>query len=50
MIRRRQQFFRKAMLTAHGVRCCVTGINLPRLLVAGHTKPWGNIPEPASIS
>lgn len=43
-IRRGQQFFRQAVLNAYGVRCCITGINVPRLLVASHIKPWGKFP------
>jgi len=39
-IRRGQQFFRQAILNAYGVRCCITGISVPRLLVASHIKPW----------
>jgi putative restriction endonuclease len=26
------------------VRCCISGINVPRLLVASHIKPWGKFP------
>jgi hypothetical protein len=39
-VRRGQQFFRQSVLTAYGVRCCVTGISVPDLLVASHIKPW----------
>jgi len=42
--RRGQQFFRQAVLTAYDVRCCVTGIPIPRLLVASHIKPWRDFP------
>jgi putative restriction endonuclease len=44
-IRRGQQFFRQAVLNAYGVRCCITDINVPRLLVASHIKPWSRFPE-----
>jgi putative restriction endonuclease len=44
-VRRGQQFFRQAILNAYGVRCCVSGINVPRLLVASHIKPWSDFPE-----
>jgi putative restriction endonuclease len=44
-VRRGQQFFRQAILTAYGVRCCISGINIPRLLVASHIKPWGMFPS-----
>jgi putative restriction endonuclease len=44
-IRRGQQFFRQSILSAYGVRCCVSGLNVPRLLVASHIKPWKDFPE-----
>lgn len=44
-VRRGQQFFRQAVLTAYDVRCCISGINVPRLLVASHIKPWGKFPS-----
>jgi putative restriction endonuclease len=44
-IRRGQQFFRQAVLTAYDLRCCISGINVPRLLVASHIKPWGQFPD-----
>jgi len=43
-VRRGQQFFRQSVLTAYAVRCCISGINVPRLLVASHIKPWGKFP------
>ena len=43
-VRRGQQFFRQAVLTAYDVRCCISSINVPRLLVASHIKPWGKFP------
>jgi len=43
-VRRGQQFFRQSVLTAYDVRCCISGINVPRLLVASHIKPWGKFP------
>jgi putative restriction endonuclease len=42
--RRGQQFFRQSILNAYGVRCCITGIAIPRLLVASHIKPWRDFP------
>lgn len=42
--RRGQQFFRQAVLTAYDIRCCISGINIPELLVASHIKPWGKFP------
>jgi predicted restriction endonuclease len=44
-VRRGQQFFRQSILTAYSVRCCVSGINVPRLLVASHIKPWRDFPK-----
>lgn len=43
-VRRGQQFFRQAVLNAYNIRCCISGINVPRLLVASHIKPWGKFP------
>lgn len=44
-VRRGQQFFRQSVLTAYGVSCCITGIKIPRLLVASHIRPWGDFPN-----
>lgn len=44
-VRRGQQFFRQTVLTSYGVSCCISGINVPRLLVASHIKPWRNFPK-----
>lgn len=44
-VRRGQQFFRQAILNAYGVKCCISGINIPRLLVASHIKPWSDFPD-----
>jgi len=44
-VRRGQQFFRQAILSAYGVSCCISGINVPRLLVASHIKPWRDFPN-----
>lgn len=35
-----QSFFRRAVLSAYNYSCCITGINKPQLLIAGHIKPW----------
>jgi hypothetical protein len=43
--RRGQQFFRQSFLNAYDVRCCITGIQVPRLLRASHIKPWTPFPE-----
>lgn len=39
-VRVNQSFFRQAVLAAYDGRCCVTGLNLPELLVASHIVPW----------
>ena len=44
-VRRGQQFFRQTVVNADGVRCCISGINVPRLLVASHIKPWRDFPN-----
>lgn len=43
--RNQQSFFRRAVLTAYHSKCCLTGINIPTLLIASHIKPW-NISSP----
>lgn len=35
-----QAFFRSAVLTAYGNRCCITGLAVPELLIASHIVPW----------
>ncbi len=49
-VRRGQQFFRQAVLTAYDVRCCISGINVPRLLIASHIKPWRNCSDGDRVS
>ncbi len=44
-VRRGQQFFRQSILSAYGLRCCISGINVPQLLVASHIKPWSDFPN-----
>ena len=44
-VRRGQQFFRQSILSAYGIRCCISGISIPRLLVASHIKPWRDFPN-----
>ena len=38
--RRGQQFFRKGILANCEHKCCITGIDIPELIVASHIKPW----------
>ncbi|MFQ5443388.1 MAG: HNH endonuclease, partial [Nitrospinales bacterium] len=35
-----QNFFRRSVLSAYNYRCCITGLDIPRLLVASHIVPW----------
>lgn len=35
-----QSFFRQTILASYDNKCCITGISLPELLVAGHIIPW----------
>lgn len=35
-----QSFFRNSVLAAYNNTCCITGIRLPELLIAGHIRPW----------
>lgn len=39
-VRTNQNFFRQSVLAAYNNRCCITGIDIPELLVASHIKPW----------
>ena len=44
-VRRGQQFFRQSILNAYDIKCCITGIAVPRLLVASHIRPWSAFPD-----
>lgn len=35
-----KSFFRKTILASYDNHCCITGISIPELLVAGHIVPW----------
>lgn len=35
-----QMIFRKAVLTAYDQKCCISGLDIPTLLVASHIVPW----------
>lgn len=35
-----QIFFRRSVLSAYNFRCCISGLSIPRLLVASHIIPW----------
>lgn len=38
--RRNQSFFRNTLLASYESTCCITGLQQPELLIAGHIKPW----------
>ena len=35
-----QDFFRAAVLSAYSGQCCISGLSMPKLLVASHIVPW----------
>jgi len=35
-----QSFFRRTVLSSYNNRCCITGIDIPQLLIASHIVPW----------
>lgn len=35
-----QDFFRSTILSSYYSKCCITGLDLPELLVASHIVPW----------
>jgi putative restriction endonuclease len=37
-----QNFFRSMILAAYNDTCCITGIQIPDLIIAGHIKPWSH--------
>jgi len=39
-VRVNQSFFRKSVLLSYQNKCCITGLNIPELLVASHIIPW----------
>lgn len=41
-VRVNQIFFRQSVLSIYGGRCCITGLDMPSLLVASHIVPWRN--------
>ncbi len=38
--RTNQAFFRQAVLSSYSFKCCLTGIDIPELLIASHIIPW----------
>lgn len=39
-VRVNQGFFRATVLSSYNMKCCITGIDIPELLVASHIVPW----------
>jgi putative restriction endonuclease len=37
-----QAFLRKTILASYDFRCCITGIQIPELLIASHIVPWSD--------
>lgn len=35
-----QSFFRSSVLSSYNQKCCITGLNIPDLLIASHIIPW----------
>ncbi len=35
-----QAFFRQSVISAYDGRCCITGLSIPKLLIASHIIPW----------
>jgi predicted restriction endonuclease len=44
-VRRGQEFFRQSVLSAYGLACCISGVNVPELLIASHIRPWRDFPN-----
>jgi len=43
-VRINQVRFRRWVLASYGGRCCITGLQEPRLLIASHIVPWAESP------
>lgn len=39
-VRIRQSFFRRAVLSNYDSKCCISGLDVPELLIASHIVPW----------
>jgi predicted restriction endonuclease len=44
-VRLAQSFFRQTVLSSYLSRCCISGIPIPQLLIAGHIMPWADFPD-----
>lgn len=40
-VRVNQNFFRAMVIASYNNKCCITGLSVKELLVAGHISPWG---------
>lgn len=40
-----QSFFRSTVLSSYNLKCCITGLAIPDLLVASHILPWAKNKE-----
>jgi len=40
-VRVNQSFFRCSILAPYNNTCCITGLQQPEFLIAGHIRPWG---------
>ena len=38
----KQDFFRRAVLSGYGYKCCISGVSDRRLLIASHIVPWSD--------
>ena len=45
LVRVKQNFFRRAVLSSYEGRCCMSGVSDTRLLVASHIVPWSADPS-----
>lgn len=39
-VRIRQSFFRRSVLSNYDSKCCISGLDIPELLIASHIIPW----------
>jgi putative restriction endonuclease len=39
-VRIHQDFFRQTVLSTYNLKCCITGMSIPELLISSHIIPW----------
>lgn len=39
-VRTKQAFFRRTVVSSYKARCCMSGLDVPELLIASHIVPW----------